>query len=119
MSTKCYGYVRVSGLSQVEGEGLPRQKEKIEAYAKAHDLEVVQIFEDGGVSGTKDALDRIGLTDLFVAIKSNGVRLVLCESMDRFARKLMVGELIISEFKKLGVKVISCESGTDLTIDDD
>jgi hypothetical protein len=40
----------------------------------------------------EDALDRPGLTDLLVAIKANGVRLVLVEKHTRIARDLLVRE---------------------------
>jgi len=70
------------------------------------------------VSGTKEAFDRPGLTDLFVAIKSNGIRTILLERADRLARDLMIGEIILAECRKLGVKVISAECGTELTVED-
>jgi len=62
--------------------------------------------------------DRPGLTDLFVAVKANGVRLVLVERSDRLARDLMVGEIILSEFRTLGVRVIAVDCDTDLTVED-
>jgi DNA invertase Pin-like site-specific DNA recombinase len=52
-------------------------------------------------------------------IRSNGVRLVLVERADRLARDLMVGEVLLAEFRKLGVTVIAADSGTDLTAGDD
>jgi DNA invertase Pin-like site-specific DNA recombinase len=47
------------------------------------------------------------------------VRLVLVERADRLARDLMVGEIILAEFRSLGVQVIDASSGTDLTVEDD
>ena len=52
-------------------------------------------------------------------MRSNGVRLVLVERADRLARDLMVGEVLLAEFRKLGVTVIAADSGTDLTAGDD
>ena len=64
-------------------------------------------------------MDRLGLTDLFVALKANGVRLVVTENATRIARDLMVSEIILAEFRKIGVKVISADGSIDLTVGDD
>jgi DNA invertase Pin-like site-specific DNA recombinase len=119
MKTKAFSYLRVSGKGQIDGDGFKRQAETISRYAKANRIEIIQEFRDEGVSGTKEALDRPGLTDLFVAIKANGVRLVLVENATRIARDLMVSEIILAEFRKLGVKVISADGGVDLTLGND
>jgi DNA invertase Pin-like site-specific DNA recombinase len=119
VKTKAFGYLRVSGKGQIDGDGFPRQQQTINRYAKANWLEVVQEFRDSGVTGTKEAIDRPGLTDLFVALKANGVRTVLVENATRIARDLMVSEIILAEFRKLGVKVISADGGVDLTLGND
>ena len=119
MKTPAFSYLRVSGKGQIDGDGSPRQQERILKYAKANHLEVVQEFRDKGVTGTKEALDRPGLTDLFVALKANGVRVVIVENATRVARDLMVSEIILAEFRKLGVKVISADGGVDLTLGND
>jgi DNA invertase Pin-like site-specific DNA recombinase len=119
MKTPAFSYLRVSGKGQINGDGFPRQQERILKYAKANHLEVIQEFRDKGVTGTKEALDRPGLTDLFVALKANGVRVVIVENATRVARDLMVSEIILAEFRKLGVKVISADGGVDLTLGND
>jgi DNA invertase Pin-like site-specific DNA recombinase len=118
MKTKAFSYLRVSGKGQIDGDGFPRQRATVAAYAKRHQIEVVREFCEKGVSGTKDAFDREALTDLFVALKANGVRLVLVERADRLARDLMISEILLGEFRKIGVKVISAECGTELTVED-
>jgi len=40
------------------------------------------------------------------------------ERADRLARDLMVSEILLAEFRKLGVKVIAADSDTDLTVED-
>jgi site-specific DNA recombinase len=116
--TKCFTYSRVSTIGQKNGDGYDRQHDAVSKYAAANDIEIVQEFKDC-FTGSRDALDRPGLNELFVAIKANGVRLVLVENATRLARDLMVGEIILTEFKKLGVKVISAEGGTDMTVGND
>jgi DNA invertase Pin-like site-specific DNA recombinase len=116
MKKKAFSYLRVSGKGQISGDGFPRQREAVQKFAKKNQFEIVREFRDEGVSGTKDAFDREGLTDLLVAIKSNGVRTVLVERADRLARDLMVSEILLDEFRKLEVTVIEADSGLDLTV---
>ena len=113
---KAFGYLRTSGKGQIGNDGFPRQRDTIARYAKANRIEIVQEFGDEAVTGTVDAMDRPGLTDLFVALKANGVRMVIVENPTRLARELMVGEIILAEFRKIGVKVISADGGVDLTL---
>jgi DNA invertase Pin-like site-specific DNA recombinase len=118
MKTRAFAYLRVSGKGQIQGDGFPRQRDTINRYAKRHQIEIEREFCEKGVSGTKDAFDREALTELFIAIKANGVRLVLAERADRIARDLMISEILLGEFRKIGVRVISAECGTDLTVED-
>jgi len=117
MKTKVYSYLRVSGKGQVDGDGFPRQRQSVVEFARKSRMEVVTEFRDEGVSGT--LFDRPGLTDLFVAIKADGVKVVLVEKADRLARDLVVSETLLAEFRKLGVKVVAAEGATDLTVDND
>jgi DNA invertase Pin-like site-specific DNA recombinase len=109
----------VSGKGQVQGDGFPRQRQACEAYAAQHGLTLVGEYLDEGVSGTRELADRPGLADLVARLRSNGVRTVLVENASRLARDLMVQEVILGEFRQLGVAVIAADSGTDLTVSDD
>ncbi len=117
MKTKVYTYLRVSGKGQVDGDGFPRQRQSVADYGRRSKMEIVGEFRDEGISGT--VFDRPGLTELFVAIKADGVKVVLVEKADRLARDLIVSETLLAEFRKLGIKVIAAEGGTDLTVDND
>ena len=110
-------YLRVSGKSQVDGDGFPRQRERIERWAKANRHKLVGEFLDEGVSGTSELSDRPGLAALLDRIESNGVRIVLVENASRWARDLMIQEVILEQFRQLGVQVIEVEGGNDLTLD--
>ncbi len=115
--TKCFAYLRVSGKGQIAGDGFTRQLESITRYAKANDIKIVQVFKDGGVTGTKDLTERPAFTEMLTALHANGVRLILIEKLDRLARDLSVQESIIAELKKHGFELISVEE-PDLLKDD-
>jgi DNA invertase Pin-like site-specific DNA recombinase len=83
-----FAYLRVSGKGQLEGDGFTRQQEAIELYAKADDIEIVQTFEEEGISGKTDLENRPALTDLISSLNVAGTSLVLVERLDRLARFL-------------------------------
>jgi len=119
MAATAVAYLRVSGKSQVDGDGFPRQREKIAGYAETEGLDLVAEYQDGAVSGTNDLENRPGLAALLDRVETNGVRVVLLERADRIARDLMVQEIILAQFRQIGVQVIECEGGNDLTISGD
>lgn len=118
MNIEVFSYLRVSGKGQLDGDGFPRQRETVSIYAESHKMVVSMEFRDEGVSGTKDIFEREGLTNLFLAVKAKVVKTVLVERADRLARDLMIAEILLGEFRKLGVKVIAADSDTDLTVGD-
>ena len=114
---KAFAYLRVSGRGQIEGDGFDRQILACEKYAADNGYEIVEVFREEGVSGTKELGDRPALAELFVALEENGVKVVLIEKLDRLARDLMIQETIIADIQKRGFTLISaCEP--DLCSDD-
>jgi DNA invertase Pin-like site-specific DNA recombinase len=111
-------YLRVSGRGQVDGDGFPRQRAAVERFAKAQGFRIVDEYRDEGVSGTNELADRPALARMIDRLESNGVRIVLVERADRLARDLVVGELILDELRRAGVRVIAAD-GTELTADGD
>lgn len=118
-SEPALAYLRVSGRGQVDGDGFPRQRDAIARYSRAHGAKIVSEYRDEGVSGTRDLDDRAGMTELIERIRSNGIRLVLVERADRLARDLLVSEVLLAQFRDLGVRVVAADSGTDLTAADE
>lgn len=111
---QAYGYIRVSGKGQVDGDGFDRQRQTIEACAVVSGLEVVQYFQEEGVSGTKE--DRPALARMLVNLEENGhgVKTVIVERLDRLARDLMVQEVVLGDFQRRGISFISAVEGSDL-----
>jgi DNA invertase Pin-like site-specific DNA recombinase len=117
-SVKAVSYLRVSGKGQVDGDGPERQRQAIARFAKGAGLTILEEFSDLGVSGTKDLGDRPGLAALLDRLESNGVRTVIVERADRLARDLMVQEVILGQFSKIGASILTAD-GVDMTSSDD
>jgi len=114
---KAYGYIRVSGKGQVNGDGFDRQKKAIQDYAKANGFEIIHIYQEEGVSGTLQ--DRPALTNMVLDLEENGqgIHTIIIERIDRLARDLMIQENILHDMNKYGVSVLSATDG-DLLEDD-
>lgn len=115
------GYLRVSGKGQLEGDGFPRQAEAIERYCQAHKLRLVKKFEERGVSGTVDSLDRPGFAELIFFVRECPEKIegIVVERMDRLARDLMVSETLINTCRTAGLKVFSTDQGVLVDLSDD
>lgn len=105
--TKCYAYLRVSGLGQIEGDGFPRQETAIRSYAKAHGLQIEHVYREEGVCGATEWTDRPAWVDMLAAIEADGVKTIVIERVDRLARDLLVQEHVILDLQKRGVTLIS------------
>lgn len=111
-------YIRVSGKGQADGDGPERQRQAIARFARSSRLTLMEEYSDLGVSGTKELSDRPGLARLIDRLQANGVRIVVVERADRLARDLMVQEVILAEFAKIGARILTAD-GADLTSSDD
>lgn len=105
--TKGFGYLRVSGRSQIEGDGFARQESEIRSYAKAHQIKIVGIYRELGVSGTRDLTERPAFIEMMEALLADGVKLVIVESLSRLARDLMLQESIIADLNRRGFELAS------------
>ena len=114
---KAYGYIRVSGKGQINGDGFDRQKKAIQDYAKVNGFEIIHIYQEEGVSGTLQ--DRPALTNMVLDLEENGqgIHTIIIERIDRLARDLMIQENILHDMNKYGVSVLSATDG-DLLEDD-
>lgn len=108
---KVFGYVRVSGESQVEKDGPIRQGVAIAEFCKANGFVCERTYSDPGVSGTVEGMDRPGFFDMIEAARDTGVCAVVVEKLERLARDLIVSEMIIREFRTRGIALYAADQG--------
>ena len=91
---KAIAYYRTSSATNVgaDKDSLARQKAAVTAYAKANKITIVAEFYDAAVSGADPIEARPGFLDMLARITGNGVRSILVETANRFARDLVVQE---------------------------
>jgi DNA invertase Pin-like site-specific DNA recombinase len=101
-------YLRTSSAANTgpDKDSDKRQRVAIAAFAKAHGYTIVAEFYDAAVSGADPISERPGFKSMLDRIAGNGVRCILVESPDRFARDLTV-QLTGHDFlKSLGISLI-------------
>lgn len=108
---KLFGYIRVSGKGQRDQDGPQRQRDAITAFCYQNHAELIGVFDDIGISGTIDGLNRPGLVKLIASCEEGQAVGIVVESMERFARDLVVSELLIAELKKRGIKLFAADVG--------
>ena len=86
--TKAVAYLRRSRDERKQKFSFGSQRRAIQGYAKAEGLEVVDWFEDDGVSGGADIDKRPGLLAALDALETHRTGVLLVWKRDRLARKL-------------------------------
>ena len=92
--TKAVAYFRTSSATNVgaDKDSLKRQRQAIEVFAGRAGYELVDTFYDEAVSGIDPVGERPGFAAMLNRIAGNGVRVILVETANRFARDLIVQE---------------------------
>ena len=109
------GYLRVSGRAQLGGDGFERQKDTIRQYAAAHDLRILEWFEERAVSGTKREGERPAFKEMLGSLMANSCRLIVVESLDRLARRYRIQEELILYLASKKISLIAANTGEDVT----
>ncbi|MBU4277173.1 MAG: recombinase family protein [Proteobacteria bacterium] len=112
---KCFLYLRVSGLGQVDGYGFDRQRKACEAFCKQAKLQVEGIYREEGITGTADHEDRPAFQAMLADILANGCRTVVVESLDRLARELRIQESLLIYLAAKGITLYSARTGENIT----
>lgn len=119
--TKAVAYMRTSSAAGV-GDGKdsePRQRAAINAYAAeaGFSIDGADYFYDPAVKGADAVTTRPGFAKMLARIAENGVRTIIVESPDRFARDLLIQLTGHDHLKKLGVALIPA-SAPDYFLED-
>lgn len=109
---RCFGYIRVSGQSQLEGDGPKRQRAAIEKFCKEHLFEIDAFFEEQ-ITGTSEAMDRPQFSEMVAQLDDPEIqgRVIVVERMDRLARDLMQSEMLLRECRKRNIRVYAADQG--------
>lgn len=85
---KILGYIRVSTKQQSEkGNSLKLQKSKIKDYCRLNDFELIEIYEDKGISGM--SIDkRDGYKEMVNYLTNNDIDGIVVWSLSRLGRKM-------------------------------
>ena len=112
-------YMRTSSAANVgaDKDSEKRQRAAIEGYAKSNGYEIVDWFYDAAVRGADAVTERPGFAAMLDRIAGNGVRTVIVESPDRFARDLAVQLAGHDYLKRLDVVLIPA-SAPDFFLED-
>ena len=100
-------YARVSTNDQT----VAPQLDALEAYATARGLDVVDVFTDEGVSGSKDR--RPALDELMAKAKRRSFDAVAVVKLDRLARSTRHLTQLAAELEALSVDLIVVDHGID------
>jgi len=108
---RAFAYLRTSSVTNVgtDKDSDKRQRLAIEAYATANAIELAGEFYDAAVRGTDPITARPGFAAMLTAIAENGVRTILVETANRFARDLIVQETGFTYLRDLGVTLVAVD----------
>lgn len=110
---RAYGYIRVSTDEQVhEGLSLELQEDRVIAYAKAQNLELIEVIRDEGLSA-KD-LNRPGLQRVLELIRGGEAETLLVLRLDRLTRRTRdLLWLVEDVFEKTNTRLLSLSENID------
>jgi len=111
---KSYGYLRVSGAGQIDGNGFDRQEAAIKSFALKSKIEIVSFYREQ-ISGCKDEEQREVFQLMLSDILRNGVRTIIVEGLDRLAREYRIQEQLIIYLASKGITLIDARTGEDVT----
>src|SRR5215216_6603555 len=118
-SIKAVAYLRTSSAANVgaDKDSEKRQRAAIETFARAAGYELVDSYYDEAVSGADQVTSRPGFTAMMERIAGNGVRTIIVETANRFARDLIVQETGYALLKEQGIELIAADK-PDAFLDD-
>src|SRR5205807_6069123 len=109
MSKRIALYLRVSTTEQT----VENQQRELEAVAKRHGWNVVAVFTDAGISGSKGREKRPGYDELCRGIARREFDQVAAWSVDRLGRSLQELVAVLRELHAKGIDLYLHQQGLD------
>ncbi len=103
-------YLRVSSEEQRDRETIELQRDFLEQYRSLYELEIAEIYEDDGVSGTVPLHERPEGRRLLEDAREGKFQVVLVYKLDRLGRSLLV---IVDAHDRLQEAGVALRSGTE------
>jgi site-specific DNA recombinase len=100
-------YCRVSTEDQVDNNSLPVQRRDCQERAEKLGCDVLEVFTEEGVSGTKQERPAMARMLVFCAANKDRVRYVVVKDIDRFSRDVLVYHTLRAQFRSLGIGLYS------------
>ncbi len=110
--TLALAYMRTSSAANVgaDKDSEKRQREAIASFARRAGFDILDWFYDGAVSGADPIDTRPGFAEMLKRIEGNGVRTIIVETANRFARDLMVQEVGYAKLRERGIDLIAADN---------
>ena len=102
-------YLRVS----TDGQTVENQHLELEAAAQRHGWQIVQVFQDRGISGAKGRDKRPGFDKLLLGVARKDFDLIAAWSVDRLGRSLQDLVCFLGEVHSKGVDLYLHQQGLD------
>lgn len=118
---QAFGYLRVSGPDQLDGDGFPRQSGRVQQFCEVKGWSLQACYLERAVSGRSDWSSRRALAELIAELSQapKECRIIVVERPDRFAWDSLAAELALIECRKHGIQVWSADGATELTESND
>jgi DNA invertase Pin-like site-specific DNA recombinase len=106
------GYTRTSSAANVgeDKDSVTRQRKAIQGYADRAGYTIVAWFDDPAVTGADTIDARPGFMAALEKIAGDGVRTIIVESANRFARDLIVQETGWKRLQADGIALIAADA---------
>ncbi len=110
MKTKAAAYVRVSTIEQAStGLSLAAQRDLLTRYASDHEMEIVEVYADEGVSAAKSLDKRTQILRLLRDAEAGKFAVILFKDITRWSRNSAQYYAVQERLDKAGVSWIAVE----------
>lgn len=111
---KAYSYIRMSTPDQIKGDSLRRQLARTREYAERNGLDLIESFDDIGISGFRGKNSELGALARFKSLVEQGDiasgSYLIVESMDRLSRqKVMDAFLLLADIVGKGTILVTLD----------